>query len=129
MKPGGVMVIYDYALTDRFETFDRYGQTVIALISKGGASAMMESLEEWNTHYRNSGFSIEKISDYTLNLLPDLKRLERKAFKIVSRPWLTKLIFKLMPSLFANNIIIGWLGYDSCKTGYGLYKEWVLRKP
>ena len=129
LKPGGVMVVYDYALTDRFETFDWYGQTVIALISKCGASAMIESSEEWNTHFTDAGFSIEKVSDYTLNLLPDLKRLEQKASHIISHPWLTKLVFKLMPSLFANNIIIGWLGYDSCKTGCGLYKEWILRKP
>jgi sterol 24-C-methyltransferase len=75
MKPGGVMVNYDYALSDRFETFDWHIQTAIALISKGGASAMIESLDEWNTHFTNSGFTIEKISDYTYELLPDLKRL------------------------------------------------------
>ncbi|MCR4582581.1 MAG: methyltransferase domain-containing protein [Prevotella sp.] len=129
MKPGGVMIVYDYALKDRFETFDSHVQTAISLISKGGASAMIESLEEWNTHFTNSGFSIDKISDYTLNLLPDLKRLERKAGKFTTCPWLLKLEFKLLPTLYTNNIIIGWLAYDSCKTGYGLYKEWILRKP
>jgi sterol 24-C-methyltransferase len=129
MKPGGVMVVYDYALSDRFKTFDYYAQTVIALISKGGACAMIESLDEWNTHFTNVGFSIEKISDYTMELLPDLKRLENKARKVVTHPWLTKLEFALLPAQFTSNIIIGWLGYDACKTGCGLYKEWILRKP
>lgn len=67
MKPGGVMVNYDYALSDRFETFDWHVQTAIALISKGGASAMIESLDEWNTHFTNSGFTIEKIPTILTN--------------------------------------------------------------
>jgi sterol 24-C-methyltransferase len=129
LKPGGLMVNYDYALSDRYETFDWHIQTAIALISKGGASAMIESLDEWNTHFENSGFTIEKITDYTLELLPDLKRLERKANKYMTRPWLARVAFTLLPTLFTNNIIIGWLGYDACKTGYGTYKEWVVRKP
>ena len=129
LKPGGLMVNYDYALSDRYETFDWHIQTAIALISKGGASAMIESLDEWNTHFENCGFTIEKITDYTLELLPDLKRLERKANKYMTRPWLARVAFTLLPTLFTNNIIIGWLGYDACKTGYGLYKEWILRKP
>lgn len=129
LKPGGVMIVYDYALGDRFENYDSYGQTIITLISKGGASAMIESAEEWNNHFTNCGLTVEKVTDYTLSILPDLRRLERKAFKIMSRPWLTKLIFRLTPSLFANNIIVGWLGYDACKTGCGYYNEWVVRKP
>ena len=128
LKPGGVMIVYDYALKNSFETYDNRLQTAISLISKGGASSMIESLEEMNTHFTNSGLTLEKVTDYTLNLLPDLRRLERKANKILSRPWLTRLVFGCMPTIFTNNIIIGWLGYDSCKTGLGLYKEWVVRK-
>lgn len=129
LKPGGVIINYDYALCDRFETFDSQIQTAIALISKGGASAMIESLDEWNTHFENCGFTVEKVTDYTLELLPDLKRLERKAAKFMTRPKFAKFAFKLLPTLFTNNIIIGWLAYDACKTGYGTYKEWVVRKP
>ena len=43
--------------------------------------------------------------------------MERKANKILSRPWLTRLVFGCLPAIFTNNIIIGWLGYDSRKTG------------
>ena len=129
LKPGGVMVIYDYDLADRYETYDWYAQTVIALLSKGAACAMIESVEEWNSHFTNSGFTLESITDYTQEILPDLKHLEKKARRAMTRPWLAKLEFALLPEQFTNNIILGWFGYDSGKTGCGHYKEWILRKP
>jgi sterol 24-C-methyltransferase len=129
LKPGGVMIIYDYALASRFETYDPKIQLAIALASKGGAAALMESLEELNTHYTNCGLEIEKITDYTTNLLPDLKHLERKARRAMVHPWLWKIEKALLPEQFVTNIILGWLGYDAAKAGIGCYKEWVLRKP
>ncbi len=129
LKPGGVMVVYDYALKNRYETYDSQVQMAIALISKGGASAMIESLEEMNTHYANCGLTLEKWTDYTRETLPDLKRLERKAAKILTRPWLSRLMFWLLPEQFVTNIILGYLGYDMGNAGVGYYVEWVLRKP
>ena len=129
LKPGGVMIIYDYALASRFETYDPKIQMAIALASKGGAAAMMESLEELNNHYTNCGLEIEKITDYTTNILPDLKHLERKARRAMVHPWLWKIEKALLPEQFVTNIILGWLGYDAAKAGIGCYNEWILRKP
>ena len=129
LKPGGVMIIYDYALASRVEEYEPTIQLAIALASKGGAAAMMESLEELNNHYTNCGFEIEKITDYSLETLPDLKHLERKARRAMVHPWLWKIEKALLPEQFVTNIILGWLGYDACKAGIGHYKEWVLRKP
>ena len=128
LKPGGVMVVYDYALSARYETFDAHIQKAIALISKGGAAAMIESLDELNTHYTNCGLTVEKWTDYTLETLPDLKRLERKAAKILRRPRLARLIFRLLSQQFTSNIIMGYLGYDAGNAGVIYYVEWVLRK-
>ena len=129
LKPNGVIVIYDYALSDRLETFDPQIQKVIALLSKGGASAMIESFEELNTHYANCGLKLEEAIDHTRATLPDLKRLERKAAKILERPRLAKLMFWLLPDQFVSNIILGYFGYDSGNAGLGTYQEWILRKP
>ena len=128
LKPNGVIVIFDYALTDRFETYDADLQKAIALISKGGAAAMIESLGELNTHYTNCGLTIERCVDHTRATLPDLKRLERKAAKILERRFWAKLMFWLLPDQFVSNIILGYLGYDSGNAGIGSYREWVLRK-
>lgn len=128
LKPGGVVIIYDYALASRFDSYDSKIQQAVALISKGAASAMIESLEELNDHYSSCGLTIEKMHDYTLDTFPDLKRLERKAAKILERPKLARLVFGLLPDQFVSNIIVGYLGYDSANAGICLYMEWVLRK-
>ena len=129
LKPGGVMIIYDYALASRFETYDPKIQMAITLTSKGGSAALFESLEELNAHYTNCGLKIEKMTDYTKETLPDLKHLQRSANWTMSRPWLWKLQYALMPQQFVTNHILGWLGYDAGKAGIGHYMDWVLRKP
>ena len=128
MKPGAVLIVYDYASKDRFETYDPQIQQAITLISKGGAAALIESLGEWNDHFTNCGFETVRITDYAENILPDLKKLEHHANRAMTRPWLAKLEFALLPDQFVSNIILGYLGYDACKSGIGAYPEWVLKK-
>ena len=128
LKPGGIMVVYDYALSNTYATFPPVSQKAIALISKGCASAMIESLDELNACYARSGLSLTERHDYSENTLPDLKRLERKAWKVLGHPWLSRLLFWVMPKQFVSNIIVGYLGHDSCASGTITYQEWVLRK-
>jgi sterol 24-C-methyltransferase len=129
LKPGGVIIVFDYALRAKFETYDAKIQKAIALISKGGAAAMIESLEELNSHYTNCGLVLEQSIDHTREVLPDLKRLERKAAKILERPLIARLMFWWLPEQFVTNIILGYLGYDSGNAGIGTYHEWIVRKP
>ena len=124
-----MVIVFDYALTDKLETYDPVVQKAIIVTSKGGAAAIFESLQELNAHYENSGLKLEKCTDHTRAILPDLKRLERKATKILKRPLLTKLLFWLMPDAFVANIAIGYIAYDSASAGIGSYREWILRKP
>ena len=128
LKPGGVMIIYDYALASSFETYDPKIQMAITLTAKGGSAAMFESLDELNTHYTNCGFEIEKITDYTQETLPDLKHLQRSANWTMNHPWMWKIQHALMPEQFVTNHILGWLAYDAGKAGIGYYIEWILRK-
>ena len=129
LKPGGVMIIYDYALASSFESYDPKIQMAITLTAKGGSAALFESLDELNTHYTNCGFEIEKITDYTQETLPDLKHLQRSANWTMNHPWMWKIQHALMPEQFVTNHILGWLGYDAGKAGIGYYIEWILRKP
>lgn len=129
LKPGGIMIVFDYALSDRYVTFDENIQKAIALISKGGAAAMIESLDELNSHYADSGLVLENTIDFTREVLPDLKRLERKAARILKRPMLARPVFLLLPEQFVSNIIMGYLGYDCGNAGIIEYREWIVRKP
>lgn len=129
LKPGGVFIVYDYALTAAYETFDPYIQKAISLISKGGASALIEPLDAFKKHFVNSGLTIESYTDHSEDIIPDLKHLEREAAKALERPWLARIIFAVCPTQFVTNAFLGYLGYDTGKAGAMVYGEWVLRKP
>ena len=128
LKPGGIFVCYDYTLVNRFETYDSLVQKSIALTSKLGACAMIESSEEWNSYFAASGFQTVSYTDLAAYCLPDLKRLERKAAKILERPAIAKPMFRFLPEQFVGNIIIGYLGFDACNAGVGTYSEWICKK-
>ncbi len=129
LKPGGVMIIYDFALREDFANFDPKTQLGIELLSKGGAAAIIESVDALNAHYTSGGLELVSVTDFGPNILPDLKRMEQKAAKIMKRPRLAKFMFAVLPTQFVLNIILGYLGYDAYKTGASMYPEWILKKP
>ena len=128
LKPGGVFIIYDYALTAPFETYGEEEQTALTLISKGGCCPLIESVSAWEGYFERCGFKKEGIAYLGKECLPDLKRLERMAEKILNHKRRAKIMFKLFPEMFTSNIIIGYLGYDACNAGLGTYGEWIYRK-
>lgn len=128
MKPGAVMVIFDYALGAQYDSYDAVIQTVIDLISKGGAAAIIESAADWEGHFAKNGLRLEERTDYTEEICPDLKRLEGLAIRLFNHRTISKLVFRLMPEQFVTNIILGYLGYDFMYSRTGYYYEWVLRK-
>ena len=128
LKPDGVVVVYDYALSKKYDLFTKEEQKAVALISKGGAAAMIESVEEWESYFTSNGFEIAERDDLTKEIMPDLKRLQRRAAKVLDHPLRAKIVFKTLPTKFVTNIILGYLGYDSANEGVIVYKEWILRK-
>lgn len=128
LKKGGVLILYDYTLTKKYEKLKPYEQTAMKIISKGGAAALIESLDEWNTYIKETGFKEIKTSDLHKELLPDLKKLERIADHIMKKDNRIKIFMKLFPKSFFNNILLGWLGYDAYNEGVGYYTEWIYKK-
>ena len=128
LKKGGILILYDYTLTKELEEFRPYEQTAIKIISKGGACALIESFGTWNKYIKATGFTEIKTSDLHKEILPDLKRLAKKADKIMKSDKRVKLFMHLMPKTFANNLIVGWIGYDAGNEGVGYYSEWIYKK-
>ena len=128
LKPGGVFIVYDYGLVQPFEAYDPDVQLAAGLISKGGSAAMIESVDEWASYFDRCKFQCVKRKDLGRECLPDLKRLERKAEKILNNKKRAKIMFSLLPSMFTANIIIGYLGFDACNAGLGTYMEWIYKK-
>lgn len=128
LKPGGTFIVYDYALSRPYGDFDPLTQKAISLISKGGVSPVIEQAETWKNYFMSNGFHCEKVTDLSKAVMPNLKRLQNKAERVLRHPSVAKVVFRILPWLFSNNIIVGYLCYDSCWEGVILYKEWVFRK-
>ncbi|MCR4645296.1 MAG: methyltransferase domain-containing protein [Oscillospiraceae bacterium] len=129
MKPGGKLIVYDYSLNAEFETFDEEIRKSIALVSKGGAAAVIESTASWNKHFANTGFKLTHYADLSRYTLPDLRHLSGKPTYVMNHPALAKALFAVLPTQFMNNFILGYLGYDTVNSGVIAYSEWVYRKP
>ena len=128
LKKGGTLILYDYTLTKELEKLEPYEQTSVKIISKGGACAIIESFDSWNKYIKATGFAEIKTSDLHTEILPDLKRLELKANKFLGNDKKAKRFMRFIPKTFANNLIVGWLGYDTYNEGVGYYSEWIYKK-
>ncbi len=128
LKKDGIFIIYDYALSKKYDSLQPYEQTAMKIISKGGASAMIEPLEEWNSKLKKANLKEVSTTDLHKELLPDLKQLERKANHIMKSNRRIKVFMKLFSKTFFNNILLGWLGYDAYKEELGYYNEWIYQK-
>ena len=128
LKPGGHFIVYDYETPERLETYDRTVQRGIALTTKPAAAALIESAEEWMEHFKASNFKPESITDLTKELLPDMKRLEKLAKRVMDSKTKAKLTFGVLPELLSSNILVGYISYDCLNEGFIRYKEWILTK-
>lgn len=130
LKPGGVFIVYDYALSRPYEEYDPKTQTAISLVSKGGAGAIIECQDSWTKHFASHGFVKERTKDLTKEIAPDLQRHDVHAAHVLKRPFLARIVFSIFPQTFTNNMILGYLAYDACMAGIlGSYMEWIYRKP
>ena len=128
LKPDGVFIIYEYALSRPYETYRRSHQAAIQLISRCGACAIIEDEAYWSQMLRWSCLFRESETDFGPYILPDLKRLERKAEHILRHHCFAKLFFRIFPKQFTGNILIGYLGYAAFISGEARYVERIYRK-
>lgn len=128
LKPNGKFIVYDYATEKPFLKCLPYEQTAIDLISKCGASARIESDEEWENHLVKCGFKLISTTDFAKQTIPDLKRLKKIASKVIDDDKRLKFVFKFLPRALTNNIIIAYLGEDVCREDLFYYNEWIYER-
>lgn len=129
LKPGGHLLVYDYATNKLFEDYDREMKLALSVIARGSAAALIESRMEWEEHFAKAGFQSVATNELTERILPDLKRLQKHFDAVMQHPFRAKIVFRTMPWRYTVNIISGWLGYDFTREHIGNYCEWILQKP
>ena len=128
LKPGGYFIVYDYAIPKPLETFDPDAQTAIACFTRVGAATVAKTVEGWEADFLRNGFKRESITDLTKNVLPDMKRMENVALRIMDSKIKAKVAFETMPDLLVGNLLPGFMAYDLYNEGYMNYKEWIFTK-
>ncbi len=128
MKPGGHFIVYDYAIPEPFETYDPDAQVAVACFTKVGAAGLSNTVEEWENAFIRNGFKRESITDLSRNLLPDMKRMEKVALRIMDSKIKAKMAFATMPDYLVGMLIPGYTSYDLYNEGYMNYKEWIFTK-
>jgi len=129
LKPGGIFIVYDYALTDLYGTFDEDEQVAISLISKGAACPDIEATSQWLGYFEGSGFEKITVNDLSKEIMPDLWRLYKLARHIIDHPKRLRFLMKIKPLFFVSNVVIGYLGWASFNENVITYKEFTFRKP
>ena len=128
LKPGGHLIVYDYATNDLFETYTEDLQLAMKVTARGSAAALIESKMEWAEHFSKAGFKEVAVNELTDRILPDLKRLQKHFDAVMLHPFRAKIVFRTMPRRYTVNLISGWLAYDSAKEHIGNYCEWIFQK-
>lgn len=128
LKPKGIFILYDYATQKAFSEYPKDFQTVIELISKCGACALIESDDEWEEHFSKNGFERVSKQDLGKKTLPDLHRLGLTARRVFDHDRRIKLVFGLLPKTLTNNALIAYLAEDCVKEDIFYYNEWIYRK-
>lgn len=128
LKPGGTLLVYDYAINDAFESYGRELQIAMKVTARGSAAALIESRAEWEEHFAKAGFKTVAVNELTDRILPDLKRLQQHFDIVMRHPLRAWIVFHTLPRRYTVNLISGWLAYDSAREHIGNYCEWIKRK-
>ncbi len=128
LKPGGRFIIYDSATPEDFSTYDAIAQKGIALYTRAGTGALVDSEEQWEKLFTENGFHEESITDLTKEVLPDMKRLENLATGFMESKIKAKMAFRVLPDKLVGNAITGYITYDCFNEGFIAYKEWIFVK-
>ena len=128
LKPGGHFIVYDYATPEDYSAYDPVAQKGIALFTRVGSSALVESEEQWENHFTGNGFHNESISDLSKEVLPDMKRWQNLSMRVMKSKLKAKMAFSVLPEKLVSNSIVAYIAYDCFKEGFIAYKEWIFVK-
>ena len=128
LKPGGHFIVYDYATPEAFSSYDPVARKGIALFTRAGGGALIESEEQWENHFTGNGFQKESIADLSKEVLPDMKRAQNLAMRLMKSKLKAKMAFSVLPEKLVGNGITGYIAYDCFNEGFIAYKEWIYVK-
>lgn len=128
LKKGGYFVIFDGYLGKNFDDLDETQKLAVELTQKSMAVDRFEKYDDVVKSIVQTGFIIEKETDFTLNILPSLYKFEKLSNRLFFNNRFGRLIKKVVSEEFARNTIAGCLLPDLVKAGLSKYYLTVFIK-
>lgn len=128
LKPGGIVIIYDGYLNKERDLLTPTQTIAATLIEKGMAVNQSESLESFQQTIKKTGFTIQEEENLSINVLPSMRRFEKKANTFFHNSLLRNILKTLLPEPVIRNSFAAYLMPSSIKEGVHVYIKHILQK-
>ncbi len=129
LKKEGYLIIFDGYIGKDETNLTKEEKLAIVLVAKSMALDKFDKVENLEKFIKEQNkFKIlekENLSEY---IFPTLKRFERMAKFYFKFPILAKMINRIFPIEFTQNVIAGYLMPDLIKSRAGVYYKHILKK-
>ncbi len=109
MRKNGTFVVIDGFRKKKMAEVGTEWSKAAHLVEHSMSAPSFVFIDQFADHVNNAGFTIEKIIDHSKVIMPNLKQLERRAFKFFNHPKLARILLKILPSKLLMNAVAGIL--------------------
>lgn len=129
LRPGGLLAVYD-GYREKPDAGSSPDETLAArLLETGVAVARFQTHDDLLALARQAGLTVVDQADHSRAVLPSMLRFERKAARLLARPWLAHAVARTLPAKFTGNIVAGALFPELMRRGVFSYRYTLFRKP
>lgn len=127
LKPNGLFILFDgYSTINR--KLKPINETAMRLVEVGMAVPYFDVYEDFMIVTKNVGLKAYYEKDYSANIIPSMRRMERLAKYFFLFPQVSRIIIKISPKVFVYNAITGYLMPDVIENNLAVYKMSVFKK-
>jgi len=128
LKPNGLFISFDGFHSKDISKLDNKIQTASRLIEITMAVNNGLFIKEWLEIAESVGLKKIKCEDISDAIKPNLRRFENMAIRFFNKKFMNKLIHRLSPKLFINNVIAGYLMISLINAGILGYYLTIYQK-
>lgn len=128
LRPGGRFTLFDGYQPRPTAELDADGALAVELVARGTALERWQVPAELLLQAGQAGFQTEQLQRLDLEVLPNLRRLERLVGTLIRWPWLARRALARRAPARSRNVLSGYLLHRTVAMGLLSYEQIVLKK-
>jgi tocopherol O-methyltransferase len=128
LRPGGRFTLFDGYQPRPTAELDPDGALAVELVARGTALERWQVPAELVLQARQVGFQAEQMQRLDLEVMPNLRRLERLVGALIRWPWLARRALARRAPARSRNVLSGYLLHRTVAMGLLSYEQIVLKK-